>query len=81
MEKARMIIMKGAQAEVAQTVIVARHIEGITLNPLEYLLDEKGEEMKFKSVQEAKAFLLSAGFVEDDMEDFHFINDEEENSL
>jgi hypothetical protein len=59
-------------------IIVGRHAEGITLNPLEYLLDgEDGEIMKFKDIDEAKAFLKSKGFTEDDMYWLTFEEEEE----
>ena len=42
-------------------IIVARHIEGIGLNPLEYLLNEDGTEKEFESKEKAIEFLKSAG--------------------
>ena len=33
---------------------IGRHIEGITINPLEYLLDDNGEIMLFGCEEEAK---------------------------
>jgi len=38
-------------------VAVARHLDGITLNPLEYLLESNGEVMLFKDETEACDFL------------------------
>ena len=38
-------------------IIVGRHIEGISLNDLEYLLDENGEIMKFPTEQHAIRYL------------------------
>jgi len=46
-------------------IIVGRHINGITINPLEYLLDEKGEVMEFASEGEAKAFLKEKSLTDD----------------
>lgn len=42
-------------------IIVARHIEGITINDYEYLLDENGEVMKFKSKEHAIHYLKEHG--------------------
>lgn len=38
-------------------IIVGRHIDGITINPLEYLLDDNGKPMVFESEEKAKEFL------------------------
>ena len=46
-------------------VIVGRHINGITINPLEYLLDEKDEVMEFTSEDAAKTFLKEKGHTDD----------------
>lgn len=48
-------------------IVVGRHIEGITLNQLEYLLDEEGELMTFVSEKKAKKFLKEEGFSDDDI--------------
>lgn len=48
-------------------IIVGRHINGITLNPLEYLLDDEGDPMTFESEEKAKEFLAEKGFSEEDM--------------
>lgn len=48
-------------------VVVGRHINGITINPLEYLLDEEGEPLVFESEEKAKEFLAEKGFTEEDM--------------
>lgn len=48
-------------------IAVGRHIEGITLNPLEYLLDEEGDLMTFESEEEAKEYLKEKGFSDDDI--------------
>lgn len=52
--------------------IVGRHINDISLNPLEYLLDGNGDEMLFDSKACACAYLLKIGFTEDDIEWMHF---------
>ena len=49
-------------------MIVARHINGITLNDYEYLLDEDGDVMEFDGETEAKDFLKSHGATDDDID-------------
>jgi hypothetical protein len=56
-------------------VVVARPINGITINGLEYLLDDDGKPIVFAGQQEAEAFLLSLGMSEDDMKNMHFIDE------
>ena len=48
-------------------VVVGRHINGITLNPLEYLLDDEGDPMVFESEDKAKEYLHKQDFSDDDM--------------
>ena len=43
-------------------VIVGRHINGITLNPLEYLLDDMGEMIVFRSKERAKEYFKRQGW-------------------
>lgn len=51
-------------------IIIGRHIEGISLNPLEYLLDDKEKLMEFESEEDAKDFLRQKGINnEDDLSD------------
>ena len=38
-------------------VLVGRHINGITINPLEFILDDNGEVMGFESEEAAIVFL------------------------
>lgn len=47
-------------------VIIGKHIEGITLNPLEYLLDDDGNVMLFDSKKSAKEFLVSNNILDHD---------------
>ena len=54
-------------------IIVGRHIEGIALNGLEYLLDADGNELKFESVEEAKEYLVKNGVSEEEMYYLKFI--------
>jgi len=53
-------------------VIVGRYMEGITINPLEYLLDDFGQVREFADEETAKAFLYDSGFTEDDIYWFTF---------
>ena len=52
-------------------IIVARHIEGITINDYEYLLDENGEIMRFKSKEHAVRYLKEHGA---DDEEIYFMS-------
>lgn len=53
-------------------ICVGKHIEGITLNPYEWLL-EKGQDVKlFESEAEAKIYLKANGYTDEDMEFFKF---------
>jgi hypothetical protein len=59
--------------DMERNVFVKRHIEGITLNPLEYMLDaESGKPMIFDDEAAAKAFLLENGETEDDLQWYVF---------
>jgi hypothetical protein len=49
-----------------EMAIVGRHINGITINPLEYLLDDNDEVMEFISEDAAKEFLKGKGFTDDE---------------
>ena len=58
---------------------IGRHIEGISLNPLEYLLDgPEGDIVLFKSEEDAKSFLKQEGITnEDDLNDcFVYVDSE-----
>lgn len=48
-------------------VIVGRHVNGISLNSLEYLLDDDGAPKEFGSEDEAKEFLREAGCTDDEI--------------
>lgn len=50
-------------------VIVGRPIEGISLNGLEYVLDDEGDIRYFDSIDNAKAFLRENGYDDKTMED------------
>ena len=48
-------------------VIIGSHINGITINPLEYILDEDDDVMEFNSKEEAISFLKDHGATEDEI--------------
>ena len=54
-------------------IIVGRHIEGISLNGLEYLLDDNGEIMKFPTEQHAIRYLKEHGAGDEEIYWFKFI--------
>lgn len=60
------------------SIVVGRHIEGITLNPLEYLMDDAGKEIQFETEEKAKEWLREKGFTDEDMENFSFEESEPE---
>lgn len=49
-------------------IIVGRPINGISLNGLEWLLDDEDEVMEFDSEEQATAFLQENGMTEEEME-------------
>ena len=53
-------------------VIVGRFINGIVLNPLEWLLDDDDCVRIFEGMDVAKKFLKEKGFTDDDMEGLVF---------
>jgi len=55
-------------------VIIGKYIEGISLNGLEYLLNEDNTEMEFDTIDNAKIFLIENGYTMTDEElDDNFI--------
>lgn len=61
-------------------IVIGRPINGISLNGLEYLLNENGDYKEFNSKEEAKTFLNSMfeePLTDDDLEDsFMFLDTE-----
>jgi len=56
-------------------IIVGRPINGITINGLEWLLDDAGNyELRFEDEEKAKEFLTKKGYTEEDMEWFEFVD-------
>jgi len=43
-------------------VCIGRHMNGITINPLEWALDDNNKLMEFNSEADAKQYLKSHGF-------------------
>ena len=48
-------------------IIVGRHVNGITINPLEILLDGDGNEMQFENILKAEEYLKEHGLTDDDI--------------
>jgi len=59
-------------------VKVGRHINGISLNGLEWLLDDDGDIMYFDSEAQAKQFLLDHGETEEGLYWYRFEGEEVE---
>ena len=53
-------------------IIVGRPINGISINGLEYVLDDNDVEMKFDSQAEAETFLKENGCSDEGLEGFVF---------
>lgn len=49
-------------------IIVGRFINGITINPLEYILTDNGDLMVFETEDNAKGFLREHGFNDEQIE-------------
>lgn len=59
-------------------VIIGRPINDISLNGLEYILDDEGEIRYFDSIDEAKALLREHGYDDEDMEDYLVFKESED---
>lgn len=65
-----------ARAEAVKTVlfgrkhgyVIGRPINGISINGLEYVLDDDGNEIIFDSIDDAKSFLSGCGIDDDEIE-------------
>lgn len=57
-------------------VIIGRPIEGVTINGLEYVCDERGMTIVFKDEQEARGFLADHGIDDDLIEECGIIIEE-----
>lgn len=49
-------------------IIIGKPINGVTVNGLEYILDDNGEPMKFETSGHALVYLLKSGYTEQDIE-------------
>jgi len=56
-------------------VSIGRPIGGITLNGLEFVLDDKGDVMLFDDEDAAKEFLRSHGYKDNEIDDLVFQED------
>lgn len=64
------------------TVMVARPVDGITVNgELEYLLDDVGKPWVFTNQSEAESYLLAHGFDSETLEHLYFVETAEEEEL
>jgi hypothetical protein len=53
-------------------ITIGRHINGITINPLEYVLEDDGRYRLFEDVEAAKSFLLEAGIPSEEVEEYTY---------
>jgi len=58
-------------------VTIGRRINGISVNPFEFLLNNEGELIKFNTVEEAHQFMRDHGFSETEITESHSYFDEE----
>lgn len=56
----------------SKAVIVGRPINGISINGLEYLMDDEGAYKIFDDIDAAKKFLMENGFDEENLEELVF---------
>lgn len=54
-------------------IIIGRAVGGVSINGLEYLLDEKGQEMTFDSERAAREYLREHGIPESEIKEMSFI--------
>lgn len=60
--------------------LIYRHPEGISLNGKEYILNDDNTLKTFDDENKAKCFLLCVGYEEEDIDEYVFIEDENESS-
>lgn len=53
-----------------QKFIIGRPINGVTINGLEYLLNEDNSDMLFDSKEDAILFLVANDYTDEQLEDF-----------
>ena len=59
-------------------IMIGRPINGITINGLEYALDENGEPMKWATEEQARQFLADHGIGDNEIEGSGIVFEEEE---
>ena len=57
-----------------EVIIIARHINGILINALEYLLDDNNEIIRFIDIKSAEFFLREHGFTDEEIYCLEFIS-------
>ncbi len=60
------VLIEAQEKNMNNQVCIGRHINGISINPLEYLLDESGQVMLFADETAAKAHLAELGYSDED---------------
>ena len=58
--------------------VISRFQEGVSLNPREFILDDKGNVKKFKTPEKAEEFLLNAGVEKEAINNGIYIDEEDE---
>lgn len=48
-------------------VVITKYINGVVLNPKEYVLNDDGDPMRFATKRDAKQFLCEHGYKESDI--------------
>ena len=57
-------------------IIVGRAINGISLNGLEYILNDDGSVMQFENRKKAETFLKGHGATESDFDELIFVEED-----
>jgi len=58
-------------------ITICRHINGISINPLEFLIDNEGDLIKFHNIDEAHKFMRDKGFDENEITESYSYFDED----
>jgi hypothetical protein len=70
-----------SEPEKSNKVIVGKAINGVTINGLEYILDDDGNVKEFSSLENAKRFLLEHEITPEQIEDLTFLNPETDEEI
>lgn len=63
-------------------IIIGKHINDITINDFEYLLEGNGLDVKeFESKEQAEGFLKDMGFTDEEIHFLRFLEINEEGSI